>query len=273
MSKKTPKKLEAVRKQYIWGYEDWMLSDLHEEVDKSPLLVKIIKAKENLSVQVHPGNEYAKEKENSSGKTEMWYVLDCEPGAFLYYGLKHKISANEFSKRIKNDTILEVCQKVPVKKGDVFYIPAGLLHAIGKGIKVAEVQQNSNITYRVYDYHRQDNEHNYRPLHIRQAEEVTAFMPPLQGHRPMGQRTLKSGYYKTLLVRCPYFQVSRIEVETGMRKSTADMCQSLLVLEGGGTLTYEDMTMEMKEGDSIYIPKGAGDYEVQGKLQFLLSEA
>ena len=98
-------------------------------------------------------------------------------------------------------------------------------------------------------------------------------MPPLQGHRPMGQRTLKNGYYKTLLVRCPYFQVSRIEVETGMRKSTADMCQSLLVLEGGGTLTYEDMTMEMKEGDSIYIPKGAGDYEVQGKLQFLLSEA
>lgn len=268
-----PKKLESIQKEYIWGTEDWMLSDLHEGIEHTPLLVKIITAKENLSVQVHPGNEYALEKENSSGKTEMWYVLDCEPGAFLYYGLKHKISANEFIKRIKNDTILEVCQKVPVKKGDVFYIPAGLLHAIGKGIQVAEVQQNSNITYRVYDYHRQDANHNFRPLHIKQAEDVTGFMPPLQGHRPMGQRVLKNGYYKQLLVRCPYFQVSRIEVENVMRRSACDANQSLLVLEGSGTLVYEDCVMELKAGESIYLPKGMGTYEVQGKVQFLLSEA
>ena len=98
-------------------------------------------------------------------------------------------------------------------------------------------------------------------------------MPPLQGHRPMGQRTVKDGYYKTLLVRCPYFQVSRIEIETGMKRSNSDMHQSLLVLEGKGTLIYEDMEMEMKEGDSIYIPKGAGTYEIRGKVQFLLSEA
>lgn len=273
MSEQTPKKLAPIQKPYIWGTEDWMLSDLHEEVDNSPLLVKIITAKEKLSVQVHPGNEYAKEKENSTGKTEMWYVLDCEPDAFLYYGLKHKISANEFIKRIKNDTILEVCQKVNVRKGDVFYIPAGLLHAIGGGIKVAEVQQNSNITYRVYDYHRQDAEHNFRPLHIKQAEDVTGFMPPLQGHRPMGQRTWKEGYYKTLLVRCPYFQVSRIEVETEMKKDAVDVDQSLLILEGNGVLRYNDMVMELKEGDSIYIPKGAENYEVTGKVQFLLSEA
>ena len=116
MTEKQPVKLKPIQKEYIWGAEEWMLSDLHEEVEHSPLLVKIIRAKENLSVQVHPGNEYALEKENSSGKTEMWYVMDCEPGAFLYYGLKHKISGNEFLKRIKNDTILEVCQKVSVKK-------------------------------------------------------------------------------------------------------------------------------------------------------------
>lgn len=272
MSKVQAIKLETIEKQYIWGTEKWMLSDLHEKVEHSPLLVKIITAKDNLSVQVHPGNEYAKENENSTGKTEMWYVLNCEPGAYLYYGLKHKISANEFIKRIKNDTILEVCQKVPVKKGDVFYIPAGLLHAIGKGIQVAEVQQNSNITYRVYDYHRQDAEHNFRPLHIKQAEDVTGFMPPLQGHRPMGQRILKNGYYKTLLVRCPYFQVSRIEIETGMKKSACDSHQSLLILEGEGTLVYEDKVMDIKKGDSIYIPKGGEVYEVHGKVQFLLSE-
>ncbi len=268
-----PLKLEPIQKEYIWGTEDWMLSDLHDGIEHTPLLVKIITAKENLSVQVHPGNEYALEKENSSGKTEMWYVLDCEPGAFLYYGLKHKISANEFLKRIKNDTILEVCQKVPVKKGDVFYIPAGLLHAIGKGIRVAEVQQNSNITYRVYDYHRQDANQNFRPLHIKQAEDVTGFMPPLMGHHPMGQRSLKNGYYKTLLVRCPYFQVSRIEVETVMKKSASDANHSLLVLEGNGKLIYDNSVMEMKVGDSIYLSNGMGTYEVQGRVQLLLSEA
>ncbi len=268
-----PIKLEPIRKEYIWGTEDWMLSDLHEGIENTPLLVKIIKARENLSVQVHPGNEYALEKENSVGKTEMWYVLDCEQGAFLYYGLKHKISANEFQKRIKNDSILEVCRKVPVKKGDVFYIPAGLLHAIGKGIQVAEVQQNSNITYRVYDYHRKDSNRNFRPLHIKQAEDVTGFMPPLQGQRPMGQRIWRDGYYKTLLVRCPYFQVSRIEVETVIKWGVCEKHQSLLVLEGAGRLVCENGEMKLKAGDSIYFPKEAGTYEVQGRIQFLLSEA
>ena len=273
MSEVQPKKLEPIRKEYIWGTEDWVLSDLHEGVEHTPLLVKIIKANDNLSVQVHPGNEYAKENENSSGKTEMWYVLDCEPGASLYYGLKHKISANEFIKRIKNDTILEVCKKVPVKKGDVFYIPAGLLHAIGKGIQVAEVQQNSNITYRVYDYHRKDSNDNFRTLHIKQAEEVTGFMPPLQGHRPMGQRTWKEGYYSTLLVGCSYFQVYRIEIEDGMKRDSMQVHQSLLVLQGSGKLIHEDCEMELKEGDSIYFTKEAGHYEVFGKMQILLSEA
>lgn len=273
MKEKLPLKLEAVQKQYIWGTEDWMLSDLHEGVGRSPLLVKIINARESLSVQVHPGDDYAMENEDSPGKTEMWYVLDCEPGAFLYYGLKHKISPNEFLKRIKNDTILEVCQKVAVKKGDVFFIPAGLLHAIGKGIKVAEVQQNSNITYRVYDYHRQDEQNRFRPLHIRQAEAVTGFMPPLQGHRPMGQRVRKEGFFSQLLVRCPYFRVSKIEVETAMKEAADTKCHSLLVLEGEGRLNCKELGMDIKAGESIYIPKDTGPYEVEGKICFLLSEA
>ena len=273
MSKKMPVKLAPVVKHYIWGKEEWMLSDLQEEVEHSPLLVKVITANDHLSVQVHPGDEYAMEKEGSVGKTEMWYILDCEPDAYLFYGLKHKISAAEFIKRIKNDTITEVCRKIKVKKGDVFFIPAGMLHAIGKGITVAEVQQNSNITYRVYDYHRQDENHNFRPLHIKQAEDVTGFMPPLQGHRPMGTRVWKNGYYKTLLVQCPYFQVTRIEVERIWKKGAVDVHQSLLVLEGNGELTCEDMKIELKAGDSIYIPQGVGSYEVQGKIQFLISEA
>lgn len=273
MKELQPKKLEPILKEYIWGTEEWLLSDLHEGVEKTPILVKIITAKDNLSVQVHPGNDYALAKENSVGKTEMWVVLNCEPGAYLYYGLKHKISAGEFIKRVKNNTILEVCQKVPVKKGDVFYIPAGLLHAIGKGIQVAEVQQNSNITYRVYDYQRKDSQQNYRPLHIKQAGDVIGFMPPLQGHHPMGNRSLKNGYYKTLLVQCPYFQVSRMEVETVMKRNACTSHQSLLILEGNGILFFGNGEMNLQKGDSVYLPRGMGNYEVQGKMQLLLSEA
>lgn len=272
MKENKPLKLSPILKNYIWGTEQWMLSDLHEEVEHTPLLVKIITAKDHLSIQVHPGNEYAREKEQGIGKTEMWYVLDCKPDAYLYYGLKHKISAEEFIKRIKNDSILEVCQKIKVKRGDVFYIPAGMLHGIGKGITVAEVQQNSNITYRVYDYHRVDESHNYRPLHIKQAEEVTGFMPPLQGHRPMGKRIAENGNYKTLLVRCPFFQVKHIEVGKLWKRNTLGRNQSILVLEGKGVLIYQDREIEIKEGDSIYMPKEAGNYEVSGKVQFLLSE-
>ncbi len=272
MNEIRPRKMEIIEKKYIWGTEEWMLSDLHEEVEHTPILIKIIDAKDNLSVQVHPGNEYAKVHENSNGKTEMWYVLDCEPKAFLYYGLKHKISVNEFSKRIKNDTILEVCRKVEVKKGDVFFIPAGMLHAIGKGIKVAEIQQNSNITYRIYDYHRKDAFQHYRPLHLQQAKEVLGFVPPLQGHRPMGQRIKKEGYYKTLLVRCPYFQVNHMEIEELWEEPKAALDQSLLILEGKGTLFHDKTMMELKAGDSIYIPKGSGEYRIQGKMELLFSQ-
>ena len=268
-----PEKLKAIRKEYIWGTEDWMLSGLHAGMEDTSLLVKMIHARENLSVQVHPGNDYAMEHENTNGKTEMWYVLDCEPGAFLFYGLKHTISVEEFRKRVKDDTILEICQKVPVKKGDVFFIPAGLVHAIGKGITVAEIQQNSNITYRIYDYHRKDEKKEARPLHIKQAGDVMALTPPQQGHRPMGPRIWKNGYYKTLLVRCPYFQVTRIEIETRWMESAVTKDHSLLILEGRGSLQYKDKVLDLVEGDSIFIRKGMGEYIVQGKLQLLCSEA
>ena len=259
--------------EYISKYGKTALGKNCERFENFPVLIKFIDAKDNLSIQVHPSDEYALKNEGEFGKTEMWYILDAEPDAFLYYGFKEEISKDEFVERIENNTLLEVLNAVKVNKGDVFFIPAGTLHAIGKGIVIAEVQQNSNITYRVYDYHRQDAEHNFRPLHIKQAEDVTGFMPPLQGHRPMGQRILKEGHYKQLLVKCPYFQVSRIEVETGLKKSAGDAHQSLLILEGNGILIYEDSVMEVKEGDSIYIPKGAGIYQIKGNVKLLLSEA
>ena len=268
-----PKKLEPIRKEYIWGTEDWMLSWLHEGLEDCPLLIKIIRAREALSVQVHPGNEFAREREHKNGKTEMWYVLDCEPGAYLYYGLKHKISPEEFRKRIQNQTILEVCRKVPVRKGDVFYIPAGLLHAIGAGITVAEIQQSSDVTYRVYDYNRENAFHEKRELHIDKAALVAGFMPPLAGHHPMGPRLQKNGYSRTLLVQCPYFVVQLYKIETNLEGDTRKGFRSLLILEGEGVLTGGGRSLRLGAGMSIWLPEGMDFYRIEGKLKLLVSTA
>lgn len=137
--------------------EIWPKSALGKNAEKFsyfPILIKLIDAKQKLSVQVHPDDEYALSVEGEYGKTEMWYVVDCEEGAELVYGFKENISKEEFEKRIKDNTLTDVCNSVPVHKGDVFFIDAGTLHAIGEGILIAEVQQNSNTTYRVSDYGR-----------------------------------------------------------------------------------------------------------------------
>ena len=144
-----------------------------EKFTDFPILAKFIDAKGDLSIQVHPSNEYALAHEHQFGKTEMWYVLDCEPGATLYYGFQHQISREEFQQRIQDNTLTEVLNAVPVEKGDLFFIPAGTLHAIRKGIVVAEIQQNSNMTYRIYDYGRVGADGKPRQLHIQQALEVT----------------------------------------------------------------------------------------------------
>lgn len=267
-----PVKLEAIRKEYIWGTEEWLFSALHEECSTVPLLIKKITANEALSVQVHPNDEFAKAEEGCSGKTEMWYVLDCEPDAYLYYGLKHQISPNEFQKRIQNGTITEVCRKMPVKKGDVFYIPAGLVHAIGKGITVAEIQQSSNITYRIFDYLREDEKGQRRELHISKAAQVAGFRPPLQGHRPMGLCQKKEGYEKTLLVQCPYFIVNHYRVKTVMDSREGENALAVYVIEGKGTLSVENETMELNAGDCIFVPKEVKNYEIKGKLEILISE-
>lgn len=136
-------------------------------------MIKLIDAKDNLSIQIHPDNEFALRVEGEYGKTEMWYIVDCEPGAYLYYGFQKEISKAEFKERIENNTLLEVLNKVPVHKGDVFFISAGTLHAIGKGILIAEIQQNSNTTYRIYDYGRVGADGKPRQLHVEKAQMVT----------------------------------------------------------------------------------------------------
>ena len=162
-----------------------------EKFENFPILIKLIDAKDNLSVQVHPDNEYALRVEGEYGKTEMWYVVDCDPGASLLYGFTHEISKEEFRQRIENNTLLEVTNRVEVHPGDVFFIESRTLHAIGKGILIAEIQQNSNTTYRVYDYGRVGADGKPRQLHIEKHWMLRGWRPlPAPADVPKPKRNI-----------------------------------------------------------------------------------
>jgi mannose-6-phosphate isomerase len=228
-----------------------------QKFDSFPILTKFIDAKKNLSIQVHPSNAYAQAHEGQYGKTEMWYILDCEPGAFLYYGFDHEISKKEFERRIADNTLTEVLNAAPVHKGDVFFIPSGTLHAICKGIVIAEIQQNSNVTYRVYDYGRLGADGKPRALHIAQALDVTECKPPKTDWDFGGH-----------LAKCDYFTV---DVFHGSWQDTCDAASftSLLFVEGKGALTCGTETRSAQKGDSFFLPAGSGAFEVKGDCTVL----
>jgi mannose-6-phosphate isomerase len=222
-----------------------------------PILIKLIDARDRLSVQVHPSNEYALRVEGEYGKTEMWYVVDCQPGAQLIYGLNTKIDKDEFRRRIKDDALTEVCNFVPVKKGDVFFIEAGTLHAIGAGILIAEVQQNSNTTYRVSDYGRLGADGKPRELHIDKAVDVTTTAPPTQPYGNVGEiRTLSGGSSRSL-AGCAFFTSSILTVEETMPVGSENSFCSLVCLEGDCTLkTDNGESYHLEKGSSVFIPAG-----------------
>lgn len=240
-----------------------------EKFDNFPILIKLIDAKDNLSVQVHPDNEYALRVEGEYGKTEMWYIVDCDEGATLLYGFKNTISKDEFAQRIADNTLLEVTNAVPVKKGDVFFIQAGTLHAIGKGILIAEIQQNSNTTYRIYDYGRVGKDGNPRELHVEKAKDVTDLCPAkAYPETPVEQ---KDGYTSKLLSSCDYFTTYAIDVESkAVLEADEKSFVSLLILEGEGKVIGDD-TVEFRKGDSIFIPAGTGKFAVDGKCKAILT--
>jgi mannose-6-phosphate isomerase len=228
-----------------------------------PVLVKLIDACDDLSVQVHPDDTYARVHEGGFGKTEMWYVIDCEEGASLLFGMKENISKDEFRKRISEGTLLEKINRVPVKKGDVFFITAGTLHAIGKGILIAEIQQNSNITYRIYDYGRKDKNGKERDLHIDKACEVTKLCPA--ENLPVYETIQHEGYSSRLLASCSIFTVHLFDISRKAGLLTDDTSfEHLLVIDGNGRLEGQDTSMELKKGDSIFIPAGYGRSTVTG---------
>lgn len=233
-----------------------------------PILIKLIDAKNDLSVQVHPDNEYALRVEKEYGKTECWYILDCDEGAELIYGFNREISSDEFRKKINDNTFLETVNKVKVKKGDLFFIEAGTLHAIGKGILLAEIQQNSNTTYRVYDYGRLGADGKPRQLHIDKAVDVTNCTPPARSTEPEGKVEVFENYTMQLLTSCELFNVTKVSVK-GDFTDVADEKSfvSVLVADGDGTIDNE----KIKKGDSLFIPANYGKFSVKGKLELIIT--
>ena len=195
----------------------------------------------------------------------MWYVVDAEEGAYLYHGFKKEISKDEFAKRIEEDTLLEVLNKVPVHKGDIFFIEAGTIHAIGKGLIIAEIQQNSNVTYRVYDYGRVGKDGKKRELHIKKALDVTN-----------RKQKKKDGSHYPHIADCDYFTVDKLNLDgTTFNKLEGTVSEksflSILVLDGEGTITSNGESVSYKKGDSIFLTAGSGEYSIEGVCDALLT--
>lgn len=224
-----------------------------------PLLIKFLDARENLSVQVHPSDEYALAHEGQLGKTEMWYILDAEANSVVYCGFKKKISREEFKARIKNNSLVEVLNAVPACRGDVIFIPAGTIHAVGRGVVLAEVQQNSNVSYRIHDYGRG------RPLHIAQALDVTNLEPvPLRGEN------------YPHLAACDYFVVDKLTLDGKILSEARGVVDektflSVLILGGEGKIFCGEEEIFYRKGDSLMLTAGAGAWKICGSCDALLT--
>jgi len=232
-----------------------------------PLLIKFIDAKGDLSVQVHPDDDYALGHENQYGKNEMWYVIDSEPGAGLYVGFNRKVSRKEVEERVKSNTIMEVLNFCPTKPGDVFFIPAGTVHAIGAGNLICEIQQSSNCTYRLYDYDRRDKFGNPRELHLQKALDVLNF-----NKYELQSIDKETNGFGSVLVRCKYFESTLYEV-TGKISIPLDddRFYSVVCIRGKGQLGIDGFEMDINAGESIFVPAKKGTLNVFGDLSVVFS--
>lgn len=238
-----------------------------------PMLIKFIDAKGNLSIQVHPDNEYALRVEKEYGKTEMWYILEAEEGASLYYGTNTEITKDEFRERIENDTILEVLNKVPVHKGDVFFIKAGTIHAIGEGIVICEIQQNSNSTYRVYDFGRVGKDGKPRELHIEKAIDVSNLKPMVSDFKPCGEWVDHKTYKFAMMATCDYFTTYIYEVKSECSVQVdEESFASFVVVDGEGSIESADTMLSLRKGDSFFAGAKTGTVNIKGNCRFILSK-
>ena len=259
-----PEYLERIGRER-WGWKCRAL-------ERFPLLVKLIDARDDLSVQVHPDDSYALEHENEYGKNEMWYILSSEPDSCIYCGFRRDVTRQEVEKAIGEDSILELLNRVPVRQGEAYFIPAGTVHAIGKGSLICEIQQSSVCTYRLYDYGRKDKYGNFRELHLEKALEVMNYSR-YEVQRFDSETVEKEDYRLKILSRCKYFECASCLLY-GIFPLDMDgnsFC-SLVCVRGEGTLSCpEGETLPVKAGDSVFIPAGERRLQLEGKGEFIIT--
>ena len=256
--------LVATLKDQLMGKENYQRFG-----DEFPLLVKFIDAHQDLSIQVHPNDEIARRHGKPRGKTEMWYVLEPEStDTFLYNGLAASITPQQYEAMVDDGTITQALARHTVSEGDVFFIPAGRIHAIGKGCLVAEIQQTSDVTYRIYDFKRKDKDGNYRQLHTKEAAECidyTVLSNYRQEYKPVKNQGVS-------IVRCPYFCTAVYDLDEPMTLdySELDSFVILIGLKGQATVTdNEGNTITLQGGESIVVPASTQTLKVEGTLKFL----
>lgn len=236
--------------------------------DEFPLLIKFIDARQDLSIQVHPTDEIAKRQGKERGKTEMWYIMDSDKDAKLYSGLKMQITPEQYKAMVEDDTITDALAQYEVKEDDCFFLPAGRIHAIGTGCFLAEIQQTSDVTYRIYDFKRKDKNGNYRELHTKQAAECINYN--VESNYRTDYTPVKN--QGVSLVQCPYFNTAVYDLDEPMTLdySELDSFVILIGLKGEGNITdNEGNTITLKAGESILVPATTETLKVEGTIKFL----
>lgn len=232
-----------------------------------PLLIKLIDAQDALSIQVHPNDQLAKERHNSYGKTEMWYIVDAEKDAQLCLGFNRPVTKEEYLKHVADGTLADILARVPVKQDDAYFIPAGAIHAIGKGILIAEIQQTSDITYRVFDWNRVDKNGKSRELHTELAVDAINFAPDQHydiTHKPEVNRSVN-------LVECPYFTTNVVEVKGELTRSyeALDSFVIYMVLDGDLTMKWKDGSEQATKGETVLVPACIDEMTLEGNAKLL----
>ena len=236
--------------------------------DEFPLLIKFIDARQDLSIQVHPTDEIAKKQGKERGKTEMWYLMDSDKDATLLCGLKKKITPEEYAQMVENDTIVDAIDRYEVKEGDCFFLPAGRIHAIGTGCFLAEIQQTSDVTYRIYDFKRKDKDGNYRQLHTKEAAECINYN--VESNYRTDYTPVKN--QGVSLVQCPYFSTAVYDLDEPMTLdySELDSFVILIGLKGNATITdNEGNEFTLQAGESVLVPATNETLKVDGNIKFL----
>ncbi len=294
--------LKSVLKNYLWGgtklqdlygknnggdkiSESWEVS-VHPDgisepladylknnptaVDKQgssfPILIKYIDAMQNLSVQVHPDDKYAQQYEGDNGKTEMWYIVDADKGAGIYCGFRRDTTKEECFSKIQDGTVEELLNFIPVRKGDCFLIEAGTVHAIGAGCLICEVQQSSNVTYRVYDYNRKDVDGKLRLLHVEKALDVIRFKK-FEDHTNSGEIEKIAGGSLQLLTKCAYFRCRKLVLNGVFLEENKNSFTAVNILSGKGVINK----CAYKAGDSFFLSCGE-EFLITGNAEIILTD-